>query len=141
MTKTWPIALLPVATVMVSGCVVLKINGRGARPVLLNTPTAGYDVRDHFKENVGQCLAYTHAPDLSPAIAEVLKRTKADALINVGILDQQTGGDLVMNIVTLGFAQCHTTTIEGDAIEFKPEAKKTSLPKGPNKNTGSEETE
>ena len=141
MTKTWPIALLFVAMGMVSGCVVLKINGRGARPVLLNTPTARYDVRDHFKENVGQCFDYTHAPDLSPAIANVLKRTKADALINVAILDEETGKDVLMNIVTLGFAQCHTTTIEGDAIKFKNESRRTILPIDPERGEATAETD
>jgi tryptophanase len=113
------IIVLLVCAALVSGCTIMKIQGRGARPILLNTPDRQYDVVKHFTISRNFYFDYTRAPDISSMVADVLAETNADAVINLGFSAKTTFETFCVTMITTGFANGYCVQIEGDAIKYK----------------------
>lgn len=118
--KLWTalgIAVL-ICMVVISGCTLAKIYGRGATPVMLNNPPQRVEVIEHFEVSKGITFDFTSAFDASDMLATVLQRTRCDAIINVGLEVKTTVGDFFLNLITFGIAQAKHLTVVGDAVRF-----------------------
>ena len=118
--KLWTLLgiVVLICMVVISGCTMAKIYGRGATPVMLNNPPQRVEVIEHFKVSKGITFDYTSAFDASEMLAKVLQETGCDAIINVGLEVKITVGDFFLNFITLGIAQAKHLTVVGDAIRF-----------------------
>ena len=111
------VAMVGIICILLSGCTVAKIYGRGATPVLLNNPPRQVEVIRHFNISKGIIFDYTYAFDASEMLADILQETKCDAIINVGLELKITVGDFFINMITFGIAQAKHLTVVGDAIK------------------------
>lgn len=107
------------AAVASPGCVIAKISGAGPRPLLLNNSSGKFDVVKHFTVQNAVRFDYTNSAELDQLVADVIKETGADAVVNIRVTIKQEPGDFLCNVVTCGIANSKTWAIEGDAIKFK----------------------
>lgn len=102
---------------MLGGCTMYKISGRGTLPIMLNSPQAKVDVIKHIDVSKMIAFDYTNSFDVSEVLGQAIDRSKADAIVNVTI---EAGGDVgtfFVNLFTLGIANAHTITVEGDLVK------------------------
>ena len=103
----------------VAGCTYIKLIARGNQPIVLNTLPEKYIVLGHFKKSKGVAFDYTGAPDISSIIREaVTPYPNADAVVNTFVTVEESVGDFFFDFFTLGIANAHTITVEGDIIKY-----------------------
>ena len=101
-----------------SGCTVVRLSARAARPVYLNTPQQGdYQVVSHIEKKMGLCFDDTI--DVTKAFVDQLTASENDAVINTSVTVKKSFGDFLINFFTLGLANCKTAYVEGDVIQYK----------------------
>ena len=101
---------------VMGGCTVAKISGRGSIPLMLNNPPARVEVIEQFEETKQILFDYTSAFDASEVISQKIARSKADAVINVGITIHYSIVDVFLNLITLGIANSKTFEISGQLV-------------------------
>ena len=111
------LATAVVAALVVSGCTVAKISGKGVTPVMVNNPNQKVDLIKHFNVSKGITFDWTSSFDASEIVADVIQETGADAIVNVSFKVQQTPGDFFINLFTLGIANAMHLIVEGDAVK------------------------
>lgn len=104
---------------LLGGCTIAKISGRGAQPLLLNNPPVKVEVVQNIKVSKMILFDYTGAFDVSEVLSEILIGSNADAIINLNITLKTTVLDFIVNLVTLGLANARTFEVRGQAIKFK----------------------
>lgn len=102
--------------VVLGGCTVAKISGRGSIPLMLNNPPTRVQVIEQIEETKHVVFDYTSAFDASEVLAQKLARSKADAVINISITVQTSILDFVLNLITLGIANSKTFEISGQLV-------------------------
>ncbi|MCL4512366.1 MAG: hypothetical protein M1470_15100 [Bacteroidetes bacterium] len=109
--------VFPVLLLAMAGCTMYKISGRGALPIMLNSPPSKVDVIKHITESKMIAFDYTGAFDVSELLSKPLQESQADAIINVTIMAQSDVGTFFVNLFTLGIANAHTMVVEGDLVK------------------------
>ena len=112
------VALLFMA-VMVSGCTVAKISGRGSMPMMLNTPPQRVEVIEHFTESKMVTFDYTGAFDVSDVLADKMQQSDGDAITNLVIEIKSDFGTFMVNLITLGLANAKLFSVEGDLVKIE----------------------
>ena len=88
-----PVDLSFIGIVLIAGCTIAKVSGRGSIPMLLNNPAERVTVIEHFKISKMITFDYTASFDVSEIIADKLGRsTEADAVTNISINVKQDVG-------------------------------------------------
>lgn len=118
MLKFARVAVL-LSAVLVSGCTIAKISGAGPRPLVMNNLPGKFDVLKHFVVERSVTFDYTNAAEIDNLVAEVLRETNADAVVNLRVTVKYTPTDYLCNVATCGLASAKTWAIEGDAIKFR----------------------
>ena len=118
MSPTRSVVLIAVAcaAIVIQGCTMAKISGRGEIPLILNQPQTKVETVQRFEHSKHIAFDYTSAFDVSEVLDDVLIGTEADAIINLTITVKTTFPDFALNLVTLGFAQAKTFQIKGAVI-------------------------
>lgn len=120
MKKFLLLFLVVTATTLLSGCSTVKIEVRGNKPVIFNTPTKEYTVLNHFILGKVSAFDYSGTPDISAVIYRALHSyPEADAVINLFITIKKGPLETLGNLLTLYFADIYTMKIEGDIIKYK----------------------
>lgn len=112
------LAVLLVGTVVVAGCTIATIGGRGAVPIVLNQFGREVKLIKHVVVSKSVYFDYTASYDASSILAKIIEETGADAVINVSIRIKVTVPDYLINVLTLGLANGKTVEIEADAVKF-----------------------
>lgn len=130
MTYTRSPFFVPVllATILVEGCVLAKISGRGAIPLILNNPPKKVEVVQNINFSKMRVFDYTGAFDVSEVLTEAMIGSNADALINLNITVKTTVVDFLVNLITLGLANSHTFEVQGQAVKAPQGLSLLSLP-------------
>ena len=119
MRKTLVLALVACLTMSAAGCTIVKVLARGNKPIILNTPPEHYTVLGHFKESKTVMFDYTGAPDITAMVRDgSAGHPDGDAIVNTFISIENTVTNFFLNLVTLGFANSYTVTVEGDVIKY-----------------------
>ena len=116
------------AALLVSGCTIAKISGRGSIPLILNQPEAKVEVIQRVEHSKHIMFDYTSAFDVSEVLSEILVGSDADAIINVAITVQTTVADFLLNLVTLGIAQSKTFKVSCDVVKAPEGLGSISIP-------------
>lgn len=112
-----PAVILVSFMIILSGCTIAKISGKGSLPLLLNNPSQKVKVLSHFKESKMITFDYTSSFDVYEVIAERLANTNADMVTNLTITIKSDVGTFMVNLFTLGLANARTFQVEGDFVK------------------------
>ena len=104
---------------LTQGCTLAKISGRGAIPIMLNTPQTKVQLVRSVQAKKMIAFDYTASFDVSEVLGDVIAMTDADAIINVAITVKTTPLDWLVNWITLGLAQSRTMYVSGDVVRVK----------------------
>jgi len=104
-------------SVMILGCTMAKISGRGSIPLMLNNPSSKLEVISHFKESKMITFDYTGAFDVYEVLAEKIVQSKADAATNITVTIKSDVGTFFVNLLTFGLANARTVQVEGDFVK------------------------
>lgn len=122
-TKITTSAATSVALVLliaiVNGCTIAKISGRGAMPMMLNTPPQRVKVIERFDESKMITFDYTSSFDVSEIIGAKLQRSDADAITNLVIEVKGDFPSFLLNLVTLGLANAKVFSVEGELVKIE----------------------
>lgn len=122
--------LLLLCPLIISSCATIALNSNNlAEPAQLNSAgQSNYTIIESFEVNdkagwvLGLIPANKPAGDKHEYFSEFLDKqiSKAggDAVINVQIRAQNSFGDILINMVTLGFYVTRTVTVTGDVIKY-----------------------
>ena len=113
-----PVVLL-LALGLTEGCTLAKISGRGAIPIMLNTPQQRVQLVRSVEVKKMRAFDYTSSFDVSEVLGDVIAMTDADAIINVAITVKTTPLDWLVNLITLGLANSRTMYVTGDVVRVK----------------------
>jgi len=120
MKKFLLFSLVVITVIFLAGCSTLKIELRGNKPVLLNTPTKEYLVLNHFIQGKVSAFDYSGTPDISAIVYKVLlDYPNADAIVNLFITIRRGPLEVIPDLLTLGLANIYTIKAEGDIIQYK----------------------
>jgi hypothetical protein len=108
---------LILAIMVVGGCTMAKISGRGTVPLMMNQPQTKIETIQQVKTSKTIAFDYTSAFDVSEVLSDILIDTKADAIVNLVITIKTTPLNLLLNIVTFGIADAKTFEISGQAVK------------------------
>jgi hypothetical protein len=111
--------LLVVALGLTEGCTLAKISGRGAIPIMLNTPQQRVQLVRSVEVKKMRAFDYTSSFDVSEVLGDVIAMTDADAIINIAITVRTTPLDWLVNLITLGLANSRTMYVTGDVVRVK----------------------
>jgi hypothetical protein len=118
-----------VTCLVLGGCTLAKLSGRGVVPMLLNNPRAKVEVIKQVQDSKMIVFDYTGAFDASEILSKHLADSQADAIVNVTITIKSTVGDFFLNLITLGLANSKTIEVTGDLVRA-PQGLGSILPSG-----------
>ena len=104
---------------MVSGCTVAKISGRGAIPMMLNSPPQRVEVIERFKVSKMVMFDYTSSFDVSEILAAKLQESDADAITNLVVEVKSNFSSFLLNACTLGIANAQVFLAEGELVKIE----------------------
>ena len=104
---------------LTQGCTLAKISGRGAIPIMLNTPQTKVQLVRSVQVKKMRAFDYTASFDVSEVLGDVIAMTDADAIINVAITIKTTPLDWLVNLITLGLANSRSMYVSGDVVRVK----------------------
>jgi|GEM_PF-1103236 len=111
--------VLVLALGLTEGCTLAKISGRGAIPIMLNTPQQRVQLVRSVEVKKMRAFDYTSSFDVSEVLGDVIAMTDADAIINIAITVKTTPLDWLVNLITLGLANSRTMYVTGDVVRVK----------------------
>lgn len=116
------ILFLAIVVFSLTACTSSKIyNSASDLPVFLGVPPTGqkYKVVKHVKAGERVCWDYTASYDVGPLMREEITTYQADGMINVTWKEKMSFTSGVLNIFTLGIANCKDVELEGSVIKFE----------------------
>lgn len=122
------VAALAMTIIVIEGCTMAKISGKGTIPLMLNQPQAKVEVIQQIKESKMIVFDYTSSFDASEILSEVFTETDADAIINLVFTVKTTPADFFINLFTLGIANAKTMEMSGQAIKAPEGLGSLSIP-------------
>lgn len=102
-----------------SACTSAKISGRGAYPILLNSPNQKVVLVKHIEKSKMIVFDYTNAFDVSEVLGDTFEKYNADAIANVTITIKSNIGTFFVNLFTLCIADAKSVHISGDLVNEK----------------------
>ena len=117
--RVLPAVLLLIVLGLTQGCTLAKISGRGAIPIMLNTPQQRVQLVRSVEVKKMRAFDYTASFDVSEVLGDVIAMTDADAIINIAITVRTTPLDWLVNFITLGLANSRTMYVTGDVVRVK----------------------
>ncbi|MDH5526590.1 MAG: hypothetical protein OEY97_04700 [Nitrospirota bacterium] len=106
------------ALLLLSGCAVAKLGGRGPVPLLLNNPPVDTELVAHFSKKKLLMFDYTSSFDVSEMLGEQIQSSGADAVINLSVIVKVTPLAYLLNAFTGGLAGAKTFYVSGDLVRF-----------------------
>lgn len=115
---TLSLLILPLL-ISIGGCTTAKISGRGTQPILLNQLDRKGEAVGKVNKKEMRTFDYTGAVDVSEVIGGKLSQSEADAMTNTTVSMGSSPGSFFLNLITLGLANAHTVTVNGDLVRIE----------------------
>jgi len=113
------IFILILGLIILSGCAIAKISGRGVKPIILNMPEQKVRVIEHIEFSEMITFDYTNSFDVSEVLKDKLAKSDADAVVNTTITVTRTFGGFLLNLITLFLANATTMEVTADLVKYE----------------------